>query len=84
MRPIHHYRDFPELFWDADPDAVIAADNEVVLSRVLRLGSMAAVRQLVDFDVLRARWDAIWLPDDVRYFWSRVLAHLPAGSPTEH
>jgi hypothetical protein len=22
-RPIYHYRDFPELFWDAEPDAVI-------------------------------------------------------------
>ncbi len=82
MRPTHRYRDFPELFWDADPDAVIAPDNEVVLSRVLRLGSIAAVRQLVDFEVLRVKWDAIWLPDEARYFWSRVLAHLPAVSPT--
>jgi len=79
-RPVSHYRDFPELFWDADPDAVIEPDNPFVLGRVLQQGSVDHVRQLVDFEILRTQWDRLWLPARTRYVWQKILDLLPPAS----
>ena len=78
-QPSYRYGDFPELFWDAQSDAIIEPDNVVMLSRVLRNGSMAAIRQLVDFDIVRQKWDELWLTPDVRYVWAKVLDRLAAS-----
>jgi hypothetical protein len=75
-QPCYRYGDFPELFWDAQRDAIIEPDNVVMLSRVLRSGSMKAIRQLVDFDIVRQKWDELWLTPDVRYVWAKVLDRL--------
>jgi hypothetical protein len=73
----YHYRDFPELFWDAKPEAVIELDNPFVLSRVLQKGSLEHVRKLVDFNILRAKWGELWLPERTRYVWGKVLDIMP-------
>jgi hypothetical protein len=77
---VYHYRDFPGLIWDLRPDAVIDRDSPAVLARVLGSGSTEAIRALVDFDVVRHQFDALWLPDPVRYVW-RIVLGLPAGTP---
>ncbi|MGH7551552.1 MAG: hypothetical protein ACREMQ_00820 [Longimicrobiales bacterium] len=77
-RPVYRFRDFPDLFWDAEPDAVIEPDNPFVLGRVLQLGSMEQLRQLVDLDILREQWDRLWLPPRTRYVWQKVLDLLRA------
>jgi hypothetical protein len=73
---VYHYRDFPELFWDAEPDAVLDPQNLHVLSRVLQQGTIEHVRTLVDFDTLRAVWNSLWLPERTRYVWQKVLDRL--------
>jgi hypothetical protein len=75
----YKYGDFPELFWDAQRDAVIEPDNVVMLSRVLSQGSMEAIRRLVDFDIVRQRWEELWLTPDTRYVWAKVLNRLAAS-----
>jgi hypothetical protein len=76
--PRYRYGDFPELFWDAQKDAIIEPDNVVMLSRVLGHGSMKAIRLLVDFDIVRQKWDELWLTPDERYVWAKVLDRLAA------
>lgn len=79
---VYHYRDFPDLFWDLRPDAVIERDNPAVLARVLTHGSTAAIRALVDFDLVRQQFTALWLPEPVRYVWGKVLGVGSAAPST--
>jgi hypothetical protein len=74
------YGDFPGLFWDARPDAVIDAANPVVLARVITLGSMDALAQLVSPDELRRALPRLVVEEHVRRFWMRVLEHVPPAS----
>jgi hypothetical protein len=76
---VHHYGDFPELFWDAQPDAELDPESPVVLARVLTRGSMDAVRKLVSAEVLARRLATLAVPEHTRRFWRRVL---DAGSPS--
>lgn len=76
---VYHYRDFPDLFWDIQPDAIIDRENPAMLARVLTSGSSEAIRALVDFDVVRREFDALWLPEPVRHVWRKVL-RLDAGA----
>ena len=73
----YHYRDFPGLFWDLQPEAVIDRESPAVLARVLTAGSTEAIRALVDFDLVRRHFATLWLPTPVREVWRRVLG-LPA------
>ena len=74
------YGDYPELFWDAVPDAPVDTDNPVVLARVIVRGSMDAVAQLVTPSVLRRELPRLVVPDHVRRFWERVLDEMPGGA----
>jgi hypothetical protein len=67
------YGDFPELFWDAQPDAEIDVQNPVTLARLLTRGRAEVIGTLVPLEVLRERLDALPLPDHVRIFWRAVL-----------
>jgi hypothetical protein len=71
--PPFRYGDFPELFWDAQPDAEIDVQNPVTLARLLTRGRAEVIGTLVPLEVLRERLDALPLPDHVRIFWRAVL-----------
>lgn len=70
---VYRYGDFPDLFWDLRPDAVIDRNSPAVLARVLTRGSTEAIRALVDFEIVRQQFDELWLPVPVRDVWRRVL-----------
>lgn len=72
-QPTYHYGDFPELFWDAELDAVIDTTHPEVIARVLQKGRPEHIRELLDLVVLRSMWDTLWLPDHTRYVWEKVL-----------
>ena len=72
-RPIYHYGDFPELFWDLKPEAEIDPNNLRMIARVLTDGSMDAIRKLVPMEVLLRDFEKIDMPDHARRFWSLVV-----------
>lgn len=71
--PPFRYGDFPELFWDAQPNAEIDVHNPVTLARLLTHGRAEVIGRLVPLEVIQARLDALSLPNHVRYFWRAVL-----------
>lgn len=80
----YRYGDFPELFWDAEPDAPVDVTSPVTLERLLTRGRMETVARLVTPDLLLQRLDDLYLPDYVRRFWRTVLEGVPgeAGRPS--
>ena len=56
---------------------MIEPDNPFVLSRVLQQGSIDHVRRLIDFEILRAPWECLWLPARTRHVWQKILDLLP-------
>jgi hypothetical protein len=79
--PPFRYGDFPELFWDAQPQAEIDVQNPVTLARLLTRGRAEVIGRLVPLEVLRERLDALPLPDHVRIFWRAVLRSDPRVVP---
>lgn len=77
----YHYGDFPELFWDARPEAVLDPASPAVLARVLTRGSHDAMRALLDLPTLRAQFPKLLLPEHTRYFWAKVLG-VPHEGPS--
>jgi hypothetical protein len=71
------YGDFPEWFWDADPDAVVDVQNPVTLARLLTRGRAEVVGKLVPLEVLQERLDTLPVPEHVRIFWRAVLRSDP-------
>ena len=71
--PPFRHGDFPELFWDARPEAPIDVCDPVTLARLLTRGRAEVIGKLVPLEVLRERLDAIPLPEHVRIFWRAVL-----------
>jgi hypothetical protein len=80
------YGDFPELFWDAEPDAAIDVQNPVTLARLLTRGRAEVIGTLVPEEVLRERLEALPVPEHVRIFWRAVLRSDPraVSSATHH
>lgn len=76
----HRYGDYPELFWDADPDEPVDPTNPVVLSRLLRRASIETVAELVRPDELARRLEDLFIPEHTRYFWRVVLSGVPGVS----
>jgi hypothetical protein len=71
--PQPRYGDYPELFWDMEPSAPIAADHPMIIARILREGSLATIFKLVPWDVLERELPNLVIPDHTRLFWMRVL-----------
>lgn len=80
-RTVYHYRDFPELFQDLDPDAVVNGDDPLIITRVLREGNLAHVKKLVRMDVLAREIDHLELPENIRGFWALVLKKIAERQP---
>lgn len=78
------YGDFPELFWDAQPDVPIDVRNPVTLARLLTRGRAEIIGKLVPLEVLQERLDALVLPEHVRLFWRAVLRSTPRVAPGAH
>jgi hypothetical protein len=70
---IYRYGDFPYLFWDADPDAVLDAENPVTLCRILERGKLEDVWRLLTPGVIRRNLDKLPLPPHNRRFWRMVV-----------
>jgi hypothetical protein len=75
--PQYRYGDFPELFWDAQPEAVIDVQNSVTLVRLLTRGRAEVIGRLLPLEVIRARLETLPLPEHVRIFWRAVLQSDP-------
>ncbi|HEX8454754.1 MAG TPA: hypothetical protein VF647_21940 [Longimicrobium sp.] len=79
----YRYGDFPELFWDAVPDAIIDPENPVVLARVLTQGGSDAVTKLVRQDTLERLLPTLVIPEHSRRFWGVVLEELRRPAEAE-
>jgi hypothetical protein len=75
------YGDFPDLFWDAQPDVAIDVQNSVTLARLLTRGRAEVIGRLVPLEVLQERLDELTLPEHVRIFWRAVLRSDPGVVP---
>jgi hypothetical protein len=80
---VYHYRDFPELFQDLDPDAEVDQDDPLIITRVLREGNLAHVKKLVRMNVLAREIGQLELPANIRDFWSLVLRKIAERQPLE-
>jgi hypothetical protein len=80
---VYHYRDFPELFQDLDPDAEVDQDDPLIITRVLRDGNLSHVKKLVRMDVLAREIDQLELPANIRDFWSLVLQKIAERQPLD-
>lgn len=80
-RTVYHYRDFPELFQDLDPDAEVDRDDPLIIARVLREGNLSHVQKLVRMDVLAREFDHLELPANVRRFWTILLRKIAERQP---
>ena len=80
---VYHYRDFPELFQDLDPDAEVDQDDPLIITRVLREGTLSHVKKLVRMDVLAREIDHLELPANIRDFWSLVLQKIAERQPLD-
>lgn len=79
--PAPCYGDFPELFWDAQPDVAIDLQNPVTLARLLTRGRAEVIGKLVPLEVLQEQLDTLSLPENVRVFWRAVLRRDPPARP---
>jgi hypothetical protein len=75
------YGDFPELFWDAKPDAVIDVRNPVTFTRLLTRGRAEVIGKLMSPDDLREGLETVDLPKHVALFWWEVLRRVLSGAP---
>ncbi|HEX6370022.1 MAG TPA: hypothetical protein VF006_13965 [Longimicrobium sp.] len=80
-RTVYHYRDFPELFQDLDPDAEVDRDDPLIITRVLREGNLSHVKKLVRMDVLVREFDHLELPANIRGFWTLLLKKIAERQP---
>jgi hypothetical protein len=78
---IYRYRDFPELFWDLNPDVEVDRDDPLIITRVLREGNLSHVKKLVRMDVLAREFDHLVLPANIRGFWTVLLRKLTERQP---
>ncbi len=82
--PTWRYGDFPDLFWDAQPQATIDIRNPVTLARLLTRGRPAIIGKLVPLAILEEKLESLEVPEHVYLFWRivlhRALAH-PQGEP---
>jgi hypothetical protein len=81
QRTVYHYRDFPELFQDLDPDAVVDGEDPLIITRVLREGNLSHVKKLIRMDVLAREIDHLELPENIRGFWALVLKKIAERQP---
>ena len=78
----HRYGDYPELFWDLLPEAVVDATDPVILARLLTQGRLDAIAELVSMEVLRRELDRLVIPEHTREFWRMVLGGPPPTTPS--
>ncbi|GIW51490.1 MAG: hypothetical protein KatS3mg081_0845 [Gemmatimonadales bacterium] len=72
----YRYGDFPELFWDAKPEAPIDLEHPTVLARILTRSSPEVLVRLVSPERLLEHLPRLPLNEHARAFWERVALHL--------
>lgn len=82
--PTFLYGDFPELFWDAQPDMAVDVRNPVTLARLLTRGRAETIGKLVPLEVLKEGIRSLALPEHVLIFWRTVLQRVPDASQGSH
>lgn len=70
---VYRYGDFPYLFWDADPDAVLDVENPVALARILESGKPEDIYRLTNPATVRRHLGRLALPPNSRLFWRLVV-----------
>jgi hypothetical protein len=86
-QPVYRYGDFPELFWDVKPDAVIDRSDLRTIARVLTHARLDTIWKLVPVDVLLRDFEKLILPEHTRRFWSivvRMMRDKRAAREREH
>lgn len=81
---IYRYRDFPELFWDLNPEVEVDRDDPLIITRVLREGNLSHVKKLVRMDVLAREFEHLELPANIRGFWTVLLRKVAERQPLNH
>lgn len=69
----YRYGDFPHLFWDAEPGALLDVTSAVTLTRLLTKADARTVGSLVPVDLIRERLDDLPVAEPTRKFWRCVL-----------
>ena len=73
---VPRYGDYPELFWDLQPDAPVEVDQPFVLARLLTQASPEVIRKLVPVSLIRRELPTLPIPEHTRTFWGMVLDAL--------
>jgi hypothetical protein len=73
----HRYGDYPELFWDLQPEQPVNVAEPVVLARLLTQARLDVIVELVPMDLLRRELERLPIPDHTLGFWRTVLEGLP-------
>lgn len=73
--PVYRYGDFPELFWDVKPDAVVDGTNPAVIARLLEHAPPETIWKIVPLKVLLRDFEKLDLPEHTRRFWA-VAVHM--------
>jgi predicted kinase len=78
----YRYGDFPELFWDCQPDVEIDPESPAIIRRVLTEGSLAHLKALIGRETLVREFPNLQLSEHHRRFWELVLKpDAPTGEP---
>ena len=67
------YGDFPELFWDLQPDEVVDVEQPWVIARFLTQATPELIGQMVPVETIRRELPTLPVPEHTRRFWEMVL-----------
>jgi hypothetical protein len=70
------YGDYPELFWDLQPEQPVNVAEPVVLARLLTQARLDVIAELIPMDLLERELERLPIPDHTREFWRTVLEGL--------
>ncbi len=76
------YGDYPELFWDAEPDALLDVSEPTTLARLLTRADPRTIGELVSPDLIAASLDDLPVPENVKLFWRLVLGRADGETAT--
>ena len=81
--PRHHprltYGDFPQLFWNAEPNAPLDLDDPATFGRFLTRGDPETVFRVVTLEEIAQRLPDLPLHPETRAFWERVVRAGASG-----
>jgi hypothetical protein len=70
------YGDYPELFWDLQPEEDIDVEHPFVLARLLTQATPETIARLAPTSLIRRELATLPIPEHTRLFWRMILDSL--------